>query len=98
MLKNVHDKRPYVEKSIESMKKIMKTSENYGIFYDVKVVNRYEQFIINTCDEGLGYVREVGSPNMKLLLDTYHMNIEEDAMKQPILKAGNLLGHVHIGE
>ncbi len=41
---------------------------------------------------------EVGSANLKILLDTYHMNIEEESFSGAIQTAGNLLGHFHIGE
>jgi len=43
-------------------------------------------------------VKEVGSPNIKVMLDTYHMNIEEDSFAGSIETAGEYLGHFHIGE
>jgi D-psicose/D-tagatose/L-ribulose 3-epimerase len=62
------------------------------------VVNRFEQFLLNTAAEAVAYVNEVGSTNLKILLDTYHMNIEEDSIAGAITTAGSLLGHLHIGE
>ena len=41
---------------------------------------------------------EVGSPNLKMMLDTYHMNIEEDSLGRAIVRAGDQLGTFHIGE
>ncbi len=61
-------------------------------------MNRFEQYLINTAAEGVAYIDEVGSPNLKLLLDVFHMNIEEDDMTQAIITAGDKLGHFHIGE
>ena len=46
----------------------------------------------------MDFVNEVGSEYVKLLLDTFHMNIEEDSLTEAIRKAGGLLGHIHIGE
>lgn len=43
-------------------------------------------------------MKRVGSKNVNILLDTYHMNIEEDNMYDALRKAGDLLGHVHVGE
>jgi D-psicose/D-tagatose/L-ribulose 3-epimerase len=43
-------------------------------------------------------VEAVGSHNLKLLLDTFHMNIEEDSIGGAIVTAGDKLGHFHIGE
>jgi D-psicose/D-tagatose/L-ribulose 3-epimerase len=92
------DKRPYLERSIESIKEVIKIAEDYDITYCLEVVNRFEQFLINTAEEGVAFVDAVGSPNLKLLLDAFHMNIEEDDIGQAIITAGNKLGHFHIGE
>ena len=62
------------------------------------VLNRFEHFLINTSEEGVRFVEEVGSPNLKILLDTYHMNIEEDSLGDAIRGAGDHLGMFHIGE
>jgi len=96
--KGITDKRSIVERSINSMRKVIKTAEDYGITYCVEVVNRFEQLLINTAAEGIAFCEEVGSPNIKLLLDVFHMNIEEDSMEDAILTAGDRLGHLHIGE
>jgi D-psicose/D-tagatose/L-ribulose 3-epimerase len=92
------DKRPALERSRDCLKEIVKTAEDYGILYCLEVVNRFEHYLINTAAEGLALIGEVGSPNLRLLLDTFHMNIEEDSLSQAILSAGSLLGHFHAGE
>jgi len=92
------DKAAFTERSVESMKKVIKTAEDFGVYCNVEVVNRFEQFILNTCKEAVDYLKMVDSPNIKILLDTYHMNIEEDSIEDAIIKAGNTLGHLHIGE
>jgi len=51
-------------------------------------LNRYETDFINTCEQGLGLVDAVDSPAVGLLLDTYHMNIEEKDSAAAIRKAG----------
>ena len=92
------DKRPYVERSVASMKKAIKAAEDNNVIFNMEVVNRFEQFLMNTCDEAIAYVEAVDSPNAKILLDTFHMNIEEDFIGEAIQKAGDKLGHFHIGE
>ena len=91
-------KKYYVERSIDSMKEVIKKAEDLGINYSIEVLNRFEQFIINTCEEAIEYIDRVGSPNLKIHLDTFHMNIEEKNIENAILKAGNRLGHMHICE
>lgn len=94
----VMDKRPFFERSVDSMKEAVRSAEDNGVFFNMEVVNRFEQYLINTVDEALDYVAAVGSPNARVMLDTFHMNIEEDFCGEAILKAGDRLGHFHIGE
>ncbi|PIE35409.1 hypothetical protein CSA56_04310 [candidate division KSB3 bacterium] len=84
--------------SVASMKEISKVAEELNVDLNLEVVNRYETYLINTCQEALAYIDEVDSPNVYVHLDTYHMNIEEDSMTGSILQAGDKLGHFHIGE
>jgi D-psicose/D-tagatose/L-ribulose 3-epimerase len=46
----------------------------------------------------LEYVRLVDSPNLKIELDTFHMNIKEDNIAQTIIKVGEQLGTLHVCE
>ena len=92
------DKRPYLDRSIASMKEAIKAAEENDVIFNVEVVNRFEQYLLNTAEEAVEYVKRVGSPNVKILLDTFHMNIEEDTISKAIETAGGYLGHVHIGE
>ncbi len=86
------------EHCVRSMKEAIKEAEDCGVIVSVEVLNRFEHFLLNTCDEALRFVDEVGSPNLKILLDTYHMNIEEDSLGQAIIKAGDRLGLLHVAE
>jgi D-psicose/D-tagatose/L-ribulose 3-epimerase len=92
------DRRPYWERSVASMREAVKSAEDCGVFFNVEVVNRFEQFLLNTSAEAVTYCDEVGSPHCKLMLDTFHLNIEEDSIREAILTAGARLGHFHIGE
>lgn len=92
------NKRPYFERSVASMKEAAKAAEDNQVYFNMEVVNRFEQYMMNTCREAVEYVEAVGSPNVKVLLDTFHMNIEEDFIGEAILYAGDRLGHLHIGE
>jgi D-psicose/D-tagatose/L-ribulose 3-epimerase len=86
------------EDCVNSMKEIMKTAEDLGVIYSIEVLNRFEHFLVNTSEEAVRFVEEVGSPNLKILLDTYHMNIEEDHIGEAIIHAGDKIGLFHVGE
>jgi D-psicose/D-tagatose/L-ribulose 3-epimerase len=92
------DKKPYWERSVAAMKEVIKIVEDCNVLFNIEVVNRFEQYLINTCDEAVDYLNQVGSDHCKILLDSFHMNIEEDNIYNAIIKAGDKLGHVHIGE
>ena len=92
------DKRPFLDRSIESMQEVMKVAEDCGVVLTVEVLNRFEQFLLNTAEEARQYVERVGSPHCQIMLDTFHMNIEEDSLGNAFRIAGDRLGHVHIGE
>ncbi len=84
--------------SIASMKEAIKAFEDNGVFLDLEPTNRFENSLINSCDQALEYLQEAGSANIGIHLDTFHMNIEEDSFIAPIVKAGDRLRYFHIGE
>ncbi len=87
-----------LENSIKSMKELVKIAEEYDITYAVEAVNRFEGVVLNTSKQAVEYVKAVGSKNMGVLLDTYHMNIEENNIGDAIRCAGELLVGFHTGE
>ena len=92
------DKRPWWDRSVKSVREVAKTAGDEGVTYCLEIVNRFEQFLLNTVREGVAFAQDVGSPNVKLLLDTFHMNIEEDFIGDAIRSAKGYIGHFHIGE
>jgi D-psicose/D-tagatose/L-ribulose 3-epimerase len=88
----------YVDRSVSSMKEAVKAAEDCDVFFNLEVVNRFEQYMFNTCVQAVEYVECVGSDHCKVMLDSFHMNIEEDSFRDAVLNAGKHLGHFHIGE
>ena len=92
------DRGPFFERSVASMKEAIKAAEDHNVTFNMEVVNRFEQFLMNTCQEAVEYIKAVDSPAAKVMLDTFHINIEEDSFTDAILTAGDFLGHFHVGE
>ena len=92
------DKRAARDRSVKSMKEVMKVVEDCGVYFNVEAVNRFEQYLMNTAQEAVDYVKRVGSPHCRVLLDSFHLNIEEDHVHDAIVSTGRALGHFHIGE
>lgn len=92
------DKEGDLERSIHNMKELAKIAEEYDITLGMEVLNRFEGYLLNTCEEAIAYVDAVGSDHVKIMLDTFHMSIEEDNIAAAIRLAGDKLGHLHLGE
>ena len=92
------DKEALTDRAVAGVKEAIKAAEDCGVFFCIEVVNRFEHFLMNTAAEAIAFAKRVESPNCKIHLDTFHMNIEEDSMGGAILEAGSWLGHFHLGE
>lgn len=64
----------------------------------IEPCNRYEANTINTAEDGIALLNKLGRVNVGLLLDTFHMNIEEPDMLESIRRAGERLFHFHIAD
>lgn len=85
-------------RSVKNVRTVAKIAGECGVDYCLEVLNRFEGYLLNTAKEAVQFVEEVDVPAAKVMLDTFHMNIEEDSMVDAILTAGNKLGHFHVGE
>lgn len=92
------DKAGDWERSVANVRQVGKIAQECGVEYCLEVLNRFEGYLLNTCEECKRFVEEVDVPAVKIMLDTFHMNIEEDDMVEAILLAGDRLGHFHVGE
>ena len=70
-------------------------ASDHGARICMEPLNRFETDFLNTVDQGLRMIDDVGSPALQLLLDTFHMNIEEKDPCEAIRRAGPHVGHIH---
>jgi len=66
-----------------------------GVRLAIEPLNRFETSLFNTAEQALELIRRVDSPACGLLLDTFHMNIEERDPAAAIIAAGDHLAHFH---
>jgi len=69
-----------------------------GVRLALEPLNRYETDLIPTVAAGLGLIERIGADNLGLLLDTFHMNIEEAVVEDSIRVAGNRIFHFHVAD
>lgn len=85
-------------RSVANVREMGKIAADCGVDYCLESLNRFEGYLINTAAECVKFVKEVDVPAVKVMLDTFHMNIEEDSIGGAIRSAKGLLGHFHTGE
>ena len=92
------DREAEMERAIRNLQILAKTAEQCDVTLGMEVLNRYEGYMLNTCEQAKKFIDEVGSTHVIIMLDTFHMNIEEDNMAAAIRLAGPDLCHLHLGE
>ena len=83
---------------VKNLKPLAKHAEKKGVTLCIEPLNRFETDFLNTVDQGLEMIADVGSPALGLLLDTFHMNIEESDIPAALRLAGDKVGHVHFAD
>jgi sugar phosphate isomerase/epimerase len=68
-----------------------------GVTVVIEPLNKGECNIINSVEEGMTYVREIDHPNIRQLVDTYHLWLEWESL-QSIRDAGKAIKHVHLAD
>jgi len=83
---------------VDSLKSCSHYAEQMNVSLAIEPINRYERNFLNSVDDGLDILRLTGAENVHLLLDTFHMNIEEASIRNSIRKAGKEVVHVHLAD
>ncbi|HBT47860.1 MAG TPA: sugar phosphate isomerase/epimerase [Peptococcaceae bacterium] len=84
--------------AVESLGEAALYAEKQGVVLAIEPINRYETFLVNTCEQGLRMIQEIRSPAVKLHLDVFHMNIEERDVAQAIRAAKGVLVNLHVAD
>jgi sugar phosphate isomerase/epimerase len=87
-----------VERLADALQEITAYAADKRCSVVLEAINRYENNYLNTAAETAAFVERIGSPKLGVLLDTFHMNIEESNNHAAIRAAGARLKHFHIGE
>lgn len=79
----------------ESLFTVAEYAKAHNVFLAIEPVNRFESYFLSTALEAKKLINEIGHSHIKIHLDTFQMNIEEDRMYDAIKTAGDLLFHFH---
>jgi D-psicose/D-tagatose/L-ribulose 3-epimerase len=82
----------------ESLREAADYAGERGVGLAMEPLNRFETDLVNTVDQGLDLCERIGAENVGLLLDTFHMNIEEKSIPEAIRAAAGRVRHFHACE
>jgi D-psicose/D-tagatose/L-ribulose 3-epimerase len=91
-------RREKIVRIVEGLTQAAGYARERGVTLGLEPLNRFETDIANTTRHGLELVEAVGSPALGLMLDTFHMNMEDDDLPGAIRRAGARLVHFQANE
>jgi len=92
------ERRARRSQALECLAEVCRVAERSGVTVLLEPLNRYECDYINTLADVVIVANELGAPNLKLLADTFHMNIEEVDLVASLEAVGSRLGLVHLAD
>ncbi len=84
--------------AVQSMREVGPYAADMGVVAAVEYLNRFEMYFVNTSTDLRALVEEVNQPNIRMMFDTFHANIEEKDTFKSLKACGKYLAHVHISE
>lgn len=82
----------------ESIREVGEYAGNQGITLAIEALNRFETYLVSKLDQALALAAEVGLPNVGIMADAFHMNIEEASLAGSVQRASKAIRHVHIAD
>lgn len=86
------------ERAVTNLRKACGLAQDHGVQIALEPLNRFETDLVNTAADVARLVRDINHPAAKILLDGFHMSIEERDLEQAIVTAGEHLIHVQVSE
>jgi sugar phosphate isomerase/epimerase len=83
---------------VEALQECSRAAAEQNVRLALEPINRYETSLINSTGQGLELIERVGAENFGLLLDTFHMNIEEPRIEASIRRCGERIFHFHVAD
>jgi D-psicose/D-tagatose/L-ribulose 3-epimerase len=84
--------------AVDGWQRLGEVAAGAGVEVALEPLNRFETYFLNTAADAAAFCREVASPSVGILVDTFHANIEEKSLAAALLQAGPYLKHVHVSE
>lgn len=92
------DRAKDVDLLVQNLSALAKYAGDKGVVLGIEPLNRFETSFINTADQAIEIIDRVNHPSCQIMLDSFHMNIEEKSLGAAIRKTGKRLCHFHACE
>lgn len=86
------------DKAVNNLRKVCELARTKGLEIALEPLNRFESDLVNSAEDVMRLVKDINHPSAKILLDAFHMNIEEPDIEKAILTAGDKLIHMQVSE
>jgi sugar phosphate isomerase/epimerase len=93
---SANEKEHFAAKAVPIMRRLSRKAADYGIQLVLEPLNRYSTPYCTTAKDAIAIAQSVES--LGVLLDTFHMNIEEDLFKDAIQSSRKFLRHMHFAD
>jgi sugar phosphate isomerase/epimerase len=90
--------RDSIARFLEVMEELARYAEPKGVTLALEPVNRYEINFINRVEEAAELLGRLGRPNVKIMPDLFHMNIEDGSIEGSLAAHRDLIGYVHVAD
>jgi sugar phosphate isomerase/epimerase len=84
--------------AVERLRAVAAYAAERGVRVALEPLNRYETDFLFSAADGVRFVEELGYDNVGLMLDLFHMNIEDASIEDGLRQAGDRLWHVHVAD
>jgi D-psicose/D-tagatose/L-ribulose 3-epimerase len=84
--------------AVRNLRKVCAMAESRGLQIAIEPLNRFESDMINTVEDVKRLINDINHPAAKIMVDGFHMNIDEKNIEEAIVSAGDQLIHVQVSE
>lgn len=88
----------YEDRLVENLRLLIGSAEKANVNMDLEAISFVQCNYLKSGRQTLEFVKKIGSPRLKLLLDTFHMHIEDRDISACISECGDWLGYVHYSD
>ena len=85
-------------RSVEALKSVAPLAQDQGVVLGIEAINRFETDLVTTAEQAVRLANDVNEDNVGVLLDSFHMNIEEKDIALALRHAKAKLVHFHCVE